>query len=179
MFVIKNVIPRGQGRNSTDLFDQCLVDFLDREEPINLPAIMIRHIGRIVNTTRNHGLGYGFLLTKVFEHFGIELKRRVPAQLIDEIGVDTLMGCDFDVGHGSTHKQGPRPPRPPVSEKPSPTVEAVLEDNARLKEELSAVKSALETEKAISAKRHEELLALVSDLAPSIPPLQSRPHPTP
>jgi len=104
MFVIKNVIPRGQGRNSADLFDQCLVDFLDREEPINLPAIMIRHIGRIVNTTRNHGLGYGFLLTKVFEHFGIELKRRVPAQLIDEIGVDTLMGCDFDVGHGSTHK---------------------------------------------------------------------------
>ena len=107
----------------------------------------------------------------MFEHFGIELKRRVPAQLIDEIGVDTLMGCDFDVGHGSTHKQGPRPPRPPVSEKPSPTVEAVLEDNARLKEELSAVKSALETEKAISAKRHEELLALLSDLAPSIPPL--------
>ena len=26
MFIIKNVIPRGQGRNSADLFDQCLVD---------------------------------------------------------------------------------------------------------------------------------------------------------
>ena len=52
MFVIKNVIPRGQGRNSADPFDQCLVGFLDTEELINLPAIMIRHIGRIVNTTR-------------------------------------------------------------------------------------------------------------------------------
>ena len=176
MFIIKNVIPRGQGRNSADLFDQCLVDFLDREEPINLPAIMIRHIGRITNTTRNHDLGYGFLLTKVFEHFGIELKRRVPAQLVDEIGVDTLMGCGYEVGQGSAHKQGPRPP---VSKTPSPSVTAVLEDNARLKEELSAVKSALEAEKAISAKRHEELLALLSTLAPSIPPLQTKPPPAP
>jgi len=85
-------------------------------------------------------------LTKFFEHFGIELKRRVPTQLIDEIGVDTLIGCGYEVGQGSTHKQGPRPPRPPVSETPSPSVAAVLEDNARLKEELSAVKSALEAE---------------------------------
>ena len=89
------------------------------------------------------------------------------------------MGCGYEVGQGSTHKQGPRPPRPPVSETPNPSVEAVLEDNARLKEELSAVKSALEAENAISAKRHEELLALLSALAPSIPPLQSRPTPTP
>ena len=50
MFTIKNIIPRGQGRNSVDALDQCLVDLLDREEPINLPAIMIRHIGRIANT---------------------------------------------------------------------------------------------------------------------------------
>ena len=40
MFIIKNVIPRGQGRNSADLFDQCLVDFLDREEPINLLSLI-------------------------------------------------------------------------------------------------------------------------------------------
>ena len=179
MFIIKNVIPRGQGRNSADLFDQCLVDFLSREEPINLPAIMIHHFRRITNTTRNHDLGYGFLLTKVFEHLGIELTRRVPAQLVDEIGVDTLMGCGYEVGQGSTHKQGPRPPRPPVSETPSPSVETVLEDHARLKEELSAVKSALEAEKAISAKRHEELLALLSSLAPSIPPLQTKPPSAP
>jgi len=37
-FVIKNVIPRGQGRNMADAMDQCLIDLLDREEQINLPA---------------------------------------------------------------------------------------------------------------------------------------------
>ena len=178
MFVIKNVIPRGQGRNSADLFDQCLVDFLDREEPINLPAIMIRHIGRIANTSRAHDLGYGFLLTKVFEHFGIVLTRRVAAQTIDEFGVDTLLGCGYEIG-GSVSKQGRRPPRPPVSEQPSTKVEAVLEDNARLKDELSAVKAALAEEQALSAKRYADLLALLSTLAPSIPPLQTKPPPAP
>ena len=174
MFVIKNMIPRGQGRNSADLFDQCLVDLLDREEPINLPAIMIRHIGRIANTSRAHDLGYGFLLTKVFEHFGIVLTRRVAAQTIDDFGVDTLLGCGYEI-EGSASKQGRRPPRPPVSGQ----VEAVLEDNARLKKELSAVKAAFAEEQARSAKRHEDLLALLSTLAPSIPPLQTKPPPAP
>ena len=62
-FIIKNVIPRGQGRNLADAMDQCFIDLMDREEQINLPANMIRHIARIANTTREHDLGYGFLLT--------------------------------------------------------------------------------------------------------------------
>ena len=179
MFTIKNIIPRGQGRNSADALDQCLVDLLNREEPINLPALMIRHIRRIANTTRAHDLGYGFLLTRVFEHFGIVLTRRVAAQTIDEIGVDTLLGCGYEIGEGSVSKQGRRPPRPPVSEQPSIKVEAVLEDNARLKDELSAVKAALAEEQALSAKRHDDLLALLSTLAPSIPPLQTKPPSAP
>jgi len=44
---------------------------MDQEEQINLPAIMIRHITKIANTTREHDLGYGFLLTQVFEHFKV------------------------------------------------------------------------------------------------------------
>ena len=32
-FVIKNVIPRGQGRNQADTMDQCFVDLMDRGEP--------------------------------------------------------------------------------------------------------------------------------------------------
>ena len=50
-FVIKNVIPRGQGRNQADVMDQCLMDLMDRGELINLPSIMIRHIGHIATTT--------------------------------------------------------------------------------------------------------------------------------
>jgi len=31
----------------------------------------------------------------VFEHFGVELKKKVDAQVIDEIGSRTIMGCGF------------------------------------------------------------------------------------
>jgi len=61
-FIIKNIIPRGQGRNLADAMDQCFIDLRDIEEQINLPAIMIRHISRIANISREHDLGYGFLL---------------------------------------------------------------------------------------------------------------------
>jgi len=66
---------------------------MDQGEQINLPAIMTR----IANTTREHDLGYEFLLTRVFEHFGVELQKRVEAQVIDEIGSSTLIGCGFDL----------------------------------------------------------------------------------
>jgi len=84
-FVIKNVIPRGQGRNQDDAMDQCFMDLMDQGNPINLPTIMIHHIGRIAATTRGHDLGHGFLLTLVFEHFGVKLQNKVGAQVIDEI----------------------------------------------------------------------------------------------
>jgi len=51
-FIIKNVIPRSQGRNLAHAMDQCLMDLMDKEEQINLPAIMIRHIAQIANTSR-------------------------------------------------------------------------------------------------------------------------------
>jgi len=101
-FIIKNVIPRGQGRSLADAMDQCLMDLMDSEEPINLPAIMILHIARIANISREHDLGYGFLLTCVFEHFGVELQKKVGAQFIDEIGSNTLMGCGYTLVEGST-----------------------------------------------------------------------------
>jgi len=91
-FIIKNVIPWGQGRNLADAMDQCFIDLMDREEQINLPTIMIRHTVRIANTTREHDLGYGFLLTLVFEHFGVDLQKKVGVQAIDDIGSSTLMG---------------------------------------------------------------------------------------
>jgi len=94
-FIIKNIIPRAQGRHQADAMDQCLTDLMDRGEQINLPAFMINHIMRIATTPRAHDLGYGFLLTRVFEHFGVELKKRVDAQVIDEVGSSTIMGYGF------------------------------------------------------------------------------------
>jgi len=94
-FLIKNIIPRARGRNQADAMDQCLIDLLDRGEQINLPTIMINHIARIATTPRAQDLGYGFLLTRVFEHFGVELTKKVDAQMIDEIGSNTIMCCGF------------------------------------------------------------------------------------
>jgi len=115
-FLIKNIIPQGRGRNQAYAMDQCLSDLMDRGEQINLPAFMIKHIARISNTSRVHDLRYGFLLTWVFEHFGVELQRKVDAQAIDEVGSSTLMGCGFDlVQEGDpSSEQGVQTPTPPV-----------------------------------------------------------------
>jgi len=94
-FIIKNIIPRAQGRNQPNAMDQCLTDLMDRGEQINLSAFMINNITRIATTPRAHDLGYGFLLTRVFEHFGVELKKKVAAQVINEVGSSTIMGCGF------------------------------------------------------------------------------------
>ena len=51
--------------------DRCLTDLMDWGEQINLPAFMIKHIARIATTPRAHDLGYGFLLTRVFEYFAL------------------------------------------------------------------------------------------------------------
>ena len=59
--------------------DQCFTDLMYKGKQINLPAIMIKHIARIADTTREYDLGYGFLPTQVFEFFGVELKKQVEA----------------------------------------------------------------------------------------------------
>jgi len=117
-FIIKNVIPRHKVRNLVDAMDQCFVDLINRREQINLPSIMICDIARIANTTWDHVLGYGFLLTLVFSHFGVELQKKVRVQVIDEIGNSTLMGCGFSLAKGehSASEQGPRTTFPPISE---------------------------------------------------------------
>ena len=153
--------------------DQCFVDLMDRGEPINLPAIMIPHIGRIATTTRGHDLGYGFLLTSVFEHFGVELRNKVGAQVVDEIGSSTLMGCGFELiqGMGTGSKQEQQTP-PPVSSTPSelPIVADLHQEQQRLQGELSTVKEVLETQEALNVKCHEDILTMLAALNAKLSP---------
>ena len=88
---------------------------MDKGKQTHLSAIMIRHIARIANTTQEHDLGYEFLLTLVFEHFGVVLQKKIGVQMVDEIGSNTLIGCDFSLikGTQTATKQGPRTPIPP------------------------------------------------------------------
>jgi len=39
-FVIKNIIPRAQGRNQADAMDLCLIDLMDQGEQISLPSCL-------------------------------------------------------------------------------------------------------------------------------------------
>jgi len=145
-----------------------------RGEQINLPAIMIKHIARIANTTREHDLGYGFLLTQVFEYFGVELQKRVEAQVIDEIGSSTLMGCGFELVQGTVceAEQGAQTPAPPVPHGTAnrPSMEGLQQEQQHLQSELAAVKGALTEEKELSAKRHNNLPALLAALNAKLSP---------
>jgi len=102
---------------------------------------MIQHIARIANTTGEDDLGYGFLLTLIFEHFGVVLQKKMGVQMVDEIGSSTLMGCDFTVvkGEQTASEQGPRTHFPPIpgTSSSEPFVDALLQDQSRLKTKLA------------------------------------------
>lgn len=176
-FVIKNIVPRGQGRNRADIMDMCLVDLLDSGSQINLPTLMISHISRMANTVKEHDLGYGFLLCLVFEKLGVVLQKRVLAQVNDEIGTRTLVGCGFGVTKGGTgSSEQPLETVPTITmsgdttPSSTPTLSSVISDHLLLKEELSAVKAAVTAEQALNAQRHEALLKAIVDLTSKITP---------
>ena len=83
------------------------------------------------------------------------------------------MGCDFSLVKGSQTaiEQGTRTPFPPVFGTSSePSIDALLQDQSRLKTELSEVKETLAEEKAQNAKCYEDLLALLSGLSAKLSP---------
>jgi len=141
---------------------------MDRGDQINLLALMIKHIACIANTTRAHDLGYGFLLTQVFEHFGVELQRKVDAQVIDEVGSSTLMGCGFDLVQEDdpSSEQGVQAPTllVPRSSSSQPPIAVLQQEQQRLQDEITAVKGVLQGEKELNTKRHEDLLAILAAL---------------
>ena len=86
----------------------------------------------------------------------MELQKKVGAQVIDEIGSSTLMGCGFSLakGENSTAEQRPRTTFPPISGSSSggSSIEALIQDQTRLKTELTDVKRALAEEKELNCQ---------------------------
>ena len=116
----------------------------------------------------------GSCLIRVFEHFGVELQKRMEAQVIDEIGNNTLMGCRFTLvqDEDPASEQGMQTLTPPVPSGSSsgPSVEVLQQKQLRLQAELTAVKRILPEEKELSAKRHEDLLAILAALNAKLSP---------
>ena len=84
------------------------------------------------------------------------------------------MGCDFTLvkGEQTASEQGPRTPffLVPSTSSSGPSTDAMQQDQSRLKTELTEVKEALVEEKAQNAKRHEDLLVLLSALSAKLYP---------
>ena len=163
----------------------CFTDLLDRGEKINLPTIMISHIARIANTSKDHDMGYGFLLTLVFGELGIPLQKRVGFQVSDEIGSSALIGSGFKVTKGSNtvSEQGPLTPFGPVpgmaSTSNAPTFDTLVQDQILLKGEVAKVKQAFTKEKALNAKHYEYLLSAISALTAKFTSPSSSSYPIP
>ena len=129
---------------------------------------MINHIARIAITPKAHDLGYGCLLTRVFEHFGVELKKKVDTQVIDEIGSSTIMGCGFALikagdRNGDQGVQTPPVPVPRPTQR-QPAALTTVSSPQQLQDEITVLQSALQVEKELNAKRHADLLALLTAL---------------
>jgi len=84
------------------------------------------------------------------------------------------MGCGFKVAKGelATSEQGPRTPFSliPGSSTGGSSLDVVLQDQSQLKGELSTVKTTLAEDKALYAKRHEDLLAILYALTATLSP---------
>ena len=88
------------------------------------------------------------------------------------LGVAPLWGVVLHWLRGQFLNKGARTPFPPVpgSSFSGPFVETLLQDQSRLKTELTEVKGALAEEMALNAKRHEDLLAILSTLSAKLSP---------
>ena len=95
-------------------------------------------------------------------------------QVIADIGRSTLMGCGFSLAKGehSAAEQGPQATFPPVSGSSSSgsSIEALVQNQTRLKTELTDVKGVLAEEKELNAKSHENLLAILAALTAKLSP---------
>ncbi|KAH0633531.1 hypothetical protein KY284_036317 [Solanum tuberosum] len=78
-FINKVLVPRTEKRTVASAVDMFLMEKLDELEEINLPAIMLELMHRVMTWKRaKHGIPYGYLLNYVFKHLEVSLGRGVP-----------------------------------------------------------------------------------------------------
>lgn len=94
-FINKVLLPRYMKRSVATTVDLYLMEALRELESLNLPALMMEHITKIMTVKDgNHGLGYGYLLNKVFAHFRIKLDKGVLGIIKQAFPQNTSMECE-------------------------------------------------------------------------------------
>ena len=93
--VHKGIVPRGERRHEATFRDMGIANALDLEEPIDWPALMIKHMTRVIDPTPGkHQLAYENLLTIVFWAFNVPLGEGRKLTKKDMIDRNTLIECD-------------------------------------------------------------------------------------
>ena len=118
---------------------------------------------------------------------GVELRKKVDAQAIDEVGNSTIMGCGYTLLKPGDRRtdQGAPPPSVVVPDRggdqgvqtpaPVPAVSALVPQSSipitaedqGLRADLSALQREFQAEKELNAKHHADLLALLQALQPT------------
>ncbi|XP_059315619.1 uncharacterized protein LOC132066303 [Lycium ferocissimum] len=94
-FVNKVMLPRIEKRCISKMY-VVLMEILDGGHLISLPGIMLQHTIKVVDVKDGkHGLPYGFLLTKVFEHFKVPTGKASKGTKKQMFSMSTLEECEF------------------------------------------------------------------------------------
>lgn len=94
-FLNNCLLPNSERRHEATYLDMVVMEVLDKNRPINLPYVMLKHITRVVDQERGtHVLPYGFLFTRVFEHFKVPLRSPEKGTKKDLFDEETLKECD-------------------------------------------------------------------------------------
>ncbi|XP_009769561.1 pentatricopeptide repeat-containing protein At3g22670, mitochondrial-like [Nicotiana sylvestris] len=94
--VNKVLLPRAERISITSCAYLFLMEALNNFTTINLPAIMIEHMNKVADfKDGDHGLTYGFLLTKVFEHFKVPLGPAKVGTKKQTFSKATLEECEY------------------------------------------------------------------------------------
>ncbi|KAH0764893.1 hypothetical protein KY285_000764 [Solanum tuberosum] len=71
-FVNKVVLRQSEKRTIASSADLFVMESLCKFEPLNLQALMLKHMHKtVVERKGKHGMGYGYFLTKVFNHLKV------------------------------------------------------------------------------------------------------------
>ncbi|MCD7461206.1 hypothetical protein HAX54_045529 [Datura stramonium] len=161
-FVIKNLIPRQKLRDAASYLDLTLMEFLDREMPINFPELIIAYLTKVViDVQQNHALPYDFLLTKVFGKLGVRFTSLEYYSLYDALDSFETRGShpivhkgEFADGVGTSQSQE-------VGE-----VKKLHLENASLRLKIEKLKAQLVKNEETVVARHNDLMSLIWSLSP-------------
>ncbi|WMV09722.1 hypothetical protein MTR67_003107 [Solanum verrucosum] len=84
--------------NSTDLF---VMESLCKFDPLNLPAFMLEHMHKtVIERKGKHGMGFGYFLTKVFDHQKVSVGPGTVGTVKQSISLSTLV--EYECIEGQT-----------------------------------------------------------------------------